>query len=49
MLYVYVLVACYIAGLPFFRNMLIGDLFYAGLMFGSYAVIRYRRPAEIRA
>jgi hypothetical protein len=43
------LATCYLAGLPFFRNTAIGDMVYAGLMFGSYVLIRYRRPAEIRA
>jgi hypothetical protein len=43
------LATSYLAGLPFFRNAVIGDLVYAGLMFGSYALIQYRRPAEIRA
>jgi hypothetical protein len=42
------LATCYLAGLPFFRNTAIGDMIYAGLMFGSYVLIRYRRPAEIR-
>jgi hypothetical protein len=32
------LVECYTAGLPFFRYTLAGDLFYASLLFGSYAV-----------
>ena len=27
----------YVMGLPFFRNTIIGDLFYVGLFFGSYA------------
>jgi hypothetical protein len=26
----------YVAGIPFFRNMLAGDLFFAALVFGSY-------------
>jgi uncharacterized protein DUF6580 len=32
------LVACYDAGLLFFRWMLAGDLFYAALIFGAYAL-----------
>jgi hypothetical protein len=43
------LAMCYLAGLPFFRNTAMGDLIYAGLMFGSYVLIRYRRPVEIGA
>lgn len=35
------LLASYIAGLPFWRNMLIGDLFYVGVLFGVYEWIRY--------
>ena len=37
------LAACYIAGLPFFRNTVIGDLVYAGLMFGSYQLVTHQR------
>lgn len=33
------LVMSYAAGLPFFRNTVIGDLFYAGVFFGSYALL----------
>jgi uncharacterized protein DUF6580 len=38
------LVECYIAALPFFRNAILGDLFYAGLMFGSYHWLSRRIP-----
>ncbi len=31
------LAACYAAAIPFFKYTLLGDLFYAGLLFGSYA------------
>lgn len=36
----------YLAGVPFFRNTLLGDLFYTGLFFGSYELmLRYiKRP-----
>lgn len=27
---------CYVAGIPFFRNMLAGDLVYTGILFGLY-------------
>jgi hypothetical protein len=30
------LVQCYVAGLPFVRNTLLGDLFYTGVLFGLY-------------
>jgi hypothetical protein len=39
------LVSCYVAALPFFRNCLVGDLAYAGLLFGAYAWARQRYPA----
>ena len=33
------LLQSYLMGLPFFRNTLIGDLVYAGMLFGGYEVI----------
>ena len=33
------LIDCYYMGLPFFRNTLVGDLFYSGLLFGAYSLI----------
>jgi hypothetical protein len=39
------LIDCYVAALPFFRNTVLGDLAYAGLMFGAYAWFRHRRSA----
>lgn len=38
------LVAAYVAGIPFFQNTVIGTLFYAALMFGSFATLRQRNP-----
>jgi hypothetical protein len=38
------LVACYTAGLPFFRNMVTGDLCYAALLFGSFALLERFLP-----
>lgn len=35
------LISCYIMGLPFFRNTIIGDLFYVGAMFGLMEVAIY--------
>lgn len=32
------LIASYVAGIPFFRNTIMGDLFYVGVIFGSYAL-----------
>jgi hypothetical protein len=34
------LVAAYAMGLPFFRNTLLGDLFYTGVLFGTYEIVR---------
>lgn len=31
--------ACYVAALPFFRNTVLGDLFYVGLFFGGYELV----------
>ena len=36
------LIECYVAGLPFFRNGLLGDLFYSGLLFGGLALAQMR-------
>ena len=44
------LVDCYVAAIPFFRNMLLGDLLYSALLFGTLAFaenrfVRLREPA----
>ena len=39
------LLACYIAGIPFFWNTLAGDAFYALLLFGSFAFVERFLPA----
>lgn len=41
------LVTCYIAALPFFRNSLLGDMGFAVLLFGGFAVLE-RSFASIR-
>lgn len=33
------LVACYVAGIPFYRQQVVGDLAYTALLFGGYAVL----------
>ncbi len=33
------LMECYIAAIPFFRNTVVGDLFYVGVLFGVYELI----------
>ena len=43
------LVACYIAGLPFFGNTLAGDALYAALLFGSFALAERFSPALQRS
>ncbi|HUY14992.1 MAG TPA: DUF6580 family putative transport protein [Terriglobia bacterium] len=40
---------CYVAGLPFFRNTILGDLAWSGILFGTYEWVNHRRtlaPAE---
>ena len=39
------LLACYIAGIPFFWNTLAGDALYAALLFGSFAFAERYLPA----
>lgn len=38
------LMACYAAGIPFLKGTLLGDLFYSGVLFGSYALLQQRYP-----
>jgi hypothetical protein len=39
------LAACYAAAVPFFQNTLAGDLFFSGLLFGSFALLERALPA----
>jgi len=39
------LAACYAAAVPFFRNALFGDAFYATALFGAWAMAEARVPA----
>lgn len=39
------LMTCYIAAIPFFRNMLVGDLFYVALLFGGFRLLEWAMPA----
>lgn len=43
------LMAAYTAGIPFFWSTLLGDLFYVGVLFGSYALIKQQVPALQKA
>lgn len=38
------LITCYAAGLPFFKNTILGDLFYCGVMFGVFELLQYKIP-----
>ncbi len=39
------LTACYIAGIPFFKNTLLGDLVYSAILFGAFELSLSRFPA----
>jgi hypothetical protein len=39
------LAACYIAAIPFFRNMVVGDAFYTAVLFGGFALAEQFWPA----
>jgi hypothetical protein len=39
------LATCYVAALPFFRNAVAGDLAYAAVLFGAWALAEARFPA----
>jgi len=32
---------CYAAAIPFFRNTILGDIFYVGVLFGTYEMARF--------
>ena len=38
------LMAAYAAGLPYFLNTIVGDLFYVGVMFGAFELVKQRYP-----
>ncbi len=42
------LLTCYIAGIPFFKGTVMGDLFYNVVLFGSYSLVRWRYPVLVR-
>ena len=43
------LLESYIAAIPFFQNSLIGDLFFSGVMFGVYELVKNKVPALQKA
>lgn len=42
------LLTSYVAGLPFFRNTLLGDLFYTTVLFGAYRLMDSSQSAQSR-
>ena len=38
------LVTCYVAAIPFFQNTLLGNLFYAAVLFGGFALAERKIP-----
>jgi hypothetical protein len=43
------LAACFVAAIPFFQNTVAGDLFYAALLFGGFALLARAVPALRRS
>ena len=41
------LITCYIAGIPFFWNTLLGDLVYSTVMFGAFALVFRRSTVQV--
>lgn len=39
------LMTCYAAGVPFLKGTLLGDLFYSGVLFGTFALLQQSVPA----
>lgn len=42
------LIECYIAAIPFFHHTLLGDLFFACIMFGLFEFIKARLPQPVK-
>ena len=38
------LMTCYAAGVPFLRGTLLGDLFFSGVLFGSFTFMQQKFP-----
>ncbi len=38
------LITCYTAGIPFLKGTMLGDLFYSGVLFGSFALAQRQFP-----
>jgi hypothetical protein len=43
------LMACFVAGIPFFANQVMGDLFYVGLLFGTFEYAQRHIPVLVRS
>jgi hypothetical protein len=43
------LISCYAAGVPFLKGTLLGDLFYSGVLFGSFYLAQRRIPVLVKA
>ncbi len=43
------LAMCYVAGLPFFRNAVVSDLFFAGVFFGIGYLVSHRQEESLTA
>lgn len=43
------LLECYVAALPFFGRTILGDLFYVGVLFGAYALMKRRTIQQATA
>lgn len=43
------LINSYVAGIPFFRGTLVGDLLFTTVFFGSYKLAEYRFPSLVKA
>jgi hypothetical protein len=43
------LAQCYVMAIPFFRNTVLGDLFYTVMMFGGYKIVcRFYKQLEAK-
>jgi hypothetical protein len=38
------LITCYASGIPFLNGTLLGDVFYSGVLFGTFALAQYKFP-----
>ncbi len=39
------LMSCFAAGIPFLKGTLLGDLFYSGVLFGTFALLQQKLPS----